>query len=476
LATFGTVWRSRLTGWLSHATILATACVAVLLALLPLPWAAAFVLSLLAALLVLVRPLAGLMLIVLSVPFGALFSFSLGGANIGVTEALVWLALGAWLMRMVARRRVRIAFGGVGVAIGFLLVTMLLSLSAASSLGPAVKEIVKWIEVLLLLAFVANEAREHWLEPLVATILLTGGMSAIQGVQQFVTRSGPDAFLLFGRFMRAYGSFAQPNPYAGYLGLGVAIGLGVVAAGLDAPHMHRRRAWLLLGSGTVLLMLAAIVMSWSRGAWLGMAAALGIMAIAGVLQRRSRILVVGLVLFVLCGVLHAMPGGVFDVILGRVASPFPFASLRDVRGMEVTDANFSVLERMAHWQAALAMWRGHPWLGIGIGNYAVRYSQYSLPGWDEALGHAHNYYLNVAAETGLVGMLVYFVVWVSAAIAAWRACWHLPGYQGGLALGILGALTHLGVQNIFDNLFVHGIYLQVAVLLGLLAYLRKGGH
>jgi hypothetical protein len=37
-----------------------------------------------------------------------------------------------------------------------------------------------------------------------------------------------------------------------------------------------------------------------------------------------------------------------------------------------------------------------------------------------------------------------------------------------VAVGILGILTHLVVHNFFDNLYVHGMYVHIAILLGLI--------
>ena len=48
-----------------------------------------------------------------------------------------------------------------------------------------------------------------------------------------------------------------------------------------------------------------------------------------------------------------------------------------------------------------------PWLGVGFGNYAAAYPDFRLLLWENALGHAHNYYLNVAAEIGAIGLLAY---------------------------------------------------------------------
>ena len=113
------------------------------------------------------------------------------------------------------------------------------------------------------------------------------------------------------------------------------------------------------------------------------------------------------------------------------------------------------------------MWTDHPWLGVGIGNYELAYAEYSLPQWRIALGHAHNYYLNIGAEAGVLGLAAYLFLWGAALIGAWRAARRASGWRWGVALGVLGMLVHLSVHNFFDNLYVHGMYLHVAILLGI---------
>jgi hypothetical protein len=140
-----------------------------------------------------------------------------------------------------------------------------------------------------------------------------------------------------------------------------------------------------------------------------------------------------------------------------------------VRGLEVTDANFAVLERMAHWQAAITMWTEHPWLGVGIGNYATAYPRYALPLWPLALGHAHNYYLNIAAEAGILGLAAYLFLLGTVLVTVWRAARRYFGWWWGVALGVLGVVVHLAVHSLFDNLYVHGMYLNLGILLGVIA-------
>ena len=114
------------------------------------------------------------------------------------------------------------------------------------------------------------------------------------------------------------------------------------------------------------------------------------------------------------------------------------------------------------------MWRDHPWLGVGFGNYEAAYADYALPKWPVALGHAHNYYLNVASETGLIGLTAYLALW---GVALWQTgqavCQAKNPYAKALALGALGMLVHVSVHNIVDNLWVHNMYVHVAIVLGL---------
>jgi putative inorganic carbon (HCO3(-)) transporter len=454
--------------WKALAALLAAAGMALAIALLPLAWSVLFIAGSIVLVLTLVRPQLGVLLIVVAVPFGSLGQVSLGVMNVGITEALVVLSLAAWFMRMVGRREIRIVWPPLTLPLFFFLGALCLSLLGAMSLQYSLKEIVKWVEVLALYVLVANELDDRWSKILCFVLLGTGAMAALQGISQFLFRLGPEEFVLFGRFMRAYGTFEQPNPYAGYLGLTLPLAVGLVLAAMVPMGKRVRGWWLVWAVGCGLLMLTALVMSWSRGAQIGFIGAFAVMVIA-VIARSGRGAVLGVALAAL--LLYVLLFGGLSVVPASVVQRFsdfvPYVGVADVRGMEITDANFAVLERMAHWQSALEMWTDHPWLGVGIGNYALVYEQYALPLWPFALGHAHNYYLNIAAESGVVGVGAYLLLWISALLGAYQATRRASGWYWGIALGILGVLIHLSVHNLFDNLYVHDMYLQLAILLGI---------
>lgn len=440
------------------------------LAILPLTWVIVVVAGCLVVLGTLVKPQLGILLIIPAVPFGSLRQLNAGGVSVGVTEALVALVLGAWVMRLIARREIRTELPRLTLPLVLFLGALGLSTFGASSLQQSAKEIIKWLEVLALYLFVSSEMEGRWTKALIVVCLGTGAIVALHGIYQFLFQVGPDGFVLFDRFMRAYGTFEQPNPYGGYLGLTLPLAVGLVVAGVLPVAGRVKSAWILLAAGSGVVMLMALVMSWSRGAWLGFGAGAAAMA-AAVVVRRGRAAAIAVALAALSAYVLFVVGlaRVPPSIVQRFGDFIPYLGVTDVRGTEITDANFAVLERVAHWQAAWQMWTDHPWLGVGVGNYETAYPRYALPFWPVALGHAHNYYLNIAAEAGLIGVTAYMVLWCAALVGAWHATRRTRGWEWGVALGVLGVVVHLSVHNLFDNLYVHAMYLQVAILLGVIA-------
>jgi O-antigen ligase len=304
---------------------------------------------------------------------------------------------------------------------------------------------------------------------------MAGILEGLLGIYQFLFRVGPEGFVLFGRYMRAYGTFLQPNPFGGYLGLSLPLAYAIVLIQWrPALEGWRHRAygvsalWALAVAATA-VMSAALVMSWSRGALLGAAAGAALVLLA--LGRRAwgAALVLALVALLLA---PGLVGGLPTELLGRVTDASAYLGGADLTAVEIDDDNFAIIERLAHWQAAWRMFSRQPWLGVGPGQYATVYPEVALPRWADPLGHAHNYYLNVLAEGGLVGLAGYLVFVAAAITAAWRAARHAATpWARALGLGALGMLGHLLAHSAVDNLYVHEMYLLGALILGLAAAL-----
>jgi len=119
----------------------------------------------------------------------------------------------------------------------------------------------------------------------------------------------------------------------------------------------------------------------------------------------------------------------------------------------------------------VSMFRHNLWTGIGFGCYEAAYPSFALINWPIALGHAHNIYLNMAAETGLIGLVAYLVLWGIIIWQTWLVTRRAQGLMRGIAVGLLGAWTHIGVHHLLDNLYVNNVHLHIAVLLGVAAFI-----
>ena len=418
---------------------------------------------------------------IVAVPFGSWFPISISVGNLTAVDIAVALLIVLWFARMIALERgVTIRFPPLSFPFALFIFVAFVSVTGALSLQFALKELAKWIEMFAVYIYVANNLDEAKMQRALAVIFLAGLAEAAIGIYQFLFQWGPKGFLLFGSFIRAFGTFEQPNPFAGYLALILPVALGVAISVFSSQNSVFRKSlkaliteyWLLIAACVALVtMLTAVVMSWSRGAWLGVAAGL---LVTVVVQSRRAFVLTSIAAFVLTFVILLSSINIIpDVIAARFSGIADYFGVFDVRGVKVDDANFAVVERMAHWQAAWGMLHNHPLLGVGIGNYAVVYPDYALPRWDDPLGHAHNYYLNVAAETGFVGLAAYLVLWAAAFWQSWRAVRGARGLWQSVAAGLLGMLVALSAHNMFDNLFVHGMAVQVGIGLGMMAVISS---
>ncbi len=451
----------------------------VALARLPLLWAAAMVGGTAVFLIILIYPLAGLGLALLLGPLGALES-SLGFASpLDSGQLALLLTLVVWLARGLRRRRIIIPRTFLNVPLLIFLFVAALTLVNAPSLPIGFKELLKWGEILFIIWLLVDEYTHHSsfrIQHLLWMLLLAGTVQAAIGIWQFGLRGdGPEHFLVLDRFYRAYGTFQQPNPFGGFinltalLALGAFIGCMIHARKNNSPfHLFTPSPLLFTGAVAVITTIA-LVASWSRGAWLGFGAGTAVLAFFLPRKRWQGVALLGLGMGLLLVSLqfNLIPASITE----RVTSFSRDLQFGDVRGVDANDANYAVLERLAHWQAAIGMVESDVWLGVGFGNYEPAYADYDLINWPAPLGHAHNYYLNLLAETGVLGLLAYVGLWTAVFWQTIRIINKSDWPRRGIALGLLAAWTALSVHHLVDKLYVNNIYIYLGVMLGLLQLL-----
>jgi O-antigen ligase len=206
---------------------------------------------------------------------------------------------------------------------------------------------------------------------------------------------------------RIYASFAIANHYAAYLALMIPLAGSLILGGRYL--LLRFSAALLLG-----VLSSALLLTGSKGAWLALCAAFACWLITrrhAVRRYITPMVSAGTLLLVL-----------FLLLAYRVG---PFAALRERLGdvfptQRVLGATTQV--RLEYWQGALAALYGEPRLllhGAGPEQFRGRYHRWRAEHATETR-HAHNDYLELLVDLGLIGLLTYLVFLALIGRTIWR--------------------------------------------------------
>jgi O-antigen ligase len=432
-------------------------------------------------------PWAGPLALVLSIPVQEYHALPFGGLSLTATKIALVAAVVAFAIQVVSRRE---SLRGSILLVPYIafIGTMLISLHGAVDLNAGLAEIYRWTVTLVALVIALYGIRHR--TAIIATAVAMGCgvfFEGLLGVFQTLRDQGPASFAITSSISRAYGTFGKPNTFAAYFELTgpllAALAVWSLARSISLARRYRgqrlhgmaasselRRELLLHSAlflwfaGTSVLSLLAIVASFSRGAWLGITAA----AIAMLMLSDKRAaLVVG------CGVVLVALGLAAG---GASYAPTALRSRFDQLESQVrifnsndvllTDDNFATVERMAHWQTGIAMFDAHPFTGVGIGNFNVRFPDFAAnPSFLKSEGHAHNYYINAAAETGIIGLAAYLWLIVTGLVVSLRATRRsLDPFARAIGIGAVGVTVALIVHNVVEDLHVLNLGVQLSVV------------
>lgn len=224
-----------------------------------------------------------------------------------------------------------------------------------------------------------------------------------------------------------------PDPHVASFFFGIT---GLLALSL---FFETKRRWFLVTAGILLL---ADILTFSRGGYLGLIAALAVLLW---FERQSvRYFVqwgLGLTLLLLS-----------SLVLGPVWE-------RLISSFSLGDA--SSTERLVLWQTAWETWMMHPFFGVGLGQYV----EWLYPGQGGTLPYyAHNLFLDIGVELGILSLMTFLIL----LFGAWASVWPLVKQKQPLALGIAAGLMLYGVHSLFETaLFSVHILLLLTLLIGL---------
>ncbi len=243
---------------------------------------------------------------------------------------------------------------------------------------------------------------------------------------------------------RLSATYGNPDHLSGYLEMAVPLCLGFMMTGIKDGK-------LMMLVFIIILMFTALILTLSRGGWMGMLCALYLIGLVLINQgqvRHRKILVSLLTVFLPLTVL----------ILSGADVAERLRSFEQGTEMSSFDA------RISAWKGTLNMIADYPLSGSGPGTYAFVFTQYQPPGLGAYYNMAHNDYLHFLAETGLI--LAGIMIWMMYVFfrAGFEKMKHPSRLMRGTALGAMSGVTAMLVHSIGDfNLHVPANALLFAV-------------
>jgi len=380
-----------------------------------------------------------------------------GGLSLAKGAGL--LLAGAWVVRLCTNQRERDFFGDYP-ALTWALVAFLawaaLTLLWAAQTGPGVEALSRYLPNVLLLPIAYTAVRTRRDLVIVLGAIVFGAVVAAA----FGILKPPNPEVVSEGAERVTGTIGDPNELAAALLVGLALGAGFVLS------RGRSLALRLGGLAAIPICAAGIFLSLSRG---GLVALVAVLAAGTVLAGRWRAAMTGLLVLVAAsGVLY-------------------FTQIASLPARERVTTTAGGSGRSDLWTIGLRMVHAHPIGGVGAGNFPVVSANYVLqPGliqrseliFSAAPKITHNTYLQVLAEMGVVGFVLFMGIVLTCLLCALRAArlWSRRGEVGmeALARGVLLALVGLLVADFFIS-ETYGKLLWMMLALGpaILALARR---
>lgn len=358
--------------------------------------------------------------------------------------------MGVYIFRQVGGRNIEFTTDKVDMMIVVYFIIMVISTITSKNVSGSLRDLGIHISGLSLVFVMMNNLRtKEDINKFVVALSITASLVALYGLYQYVVGVEMDAAWLDaennpGISTRVYSVFYNPNILAEYLVM--MIPLSVSLFWYNKNLLRKSMFFGMFG-----IMSLALVLTLSRGGWLGFAFS----AFVFILLVEKRLLL-SIFPIALIGI-YTLP----ETILNRILS---IGNLGDS----------SNAYRITMWQITRDIIRDNWMAGVGFGHIPFKetFETYirTMPTF-----HAHNTYLQTASEIGIPGLLVFlgflFILFKYGVIHLVNSNdKYIKILGAGAIAGLAGVLLHGAVENI---LYLSRIIISFWILVGIILTLIR---
>jgi len=253
-----------------------------------------------------------------------------------------------------------------------------------------------------------------------------------------------------GKFTRVGGTVGSPNEAGAYLSVVLSVAVSVLFVEAERKYKWLAAAVLAFGG-------AALVFTFSRGAWTAFVLATILFLFSTRLRKR----------------ISLRPLIPFAAILLFLYLPFH----NEINNRLISDDNGSAESRVPLMNLAFRMIADNPILGVGANNFSAAMADYLTPEFRKGfLYTVHNKYLLVWSEIGPGGLLAYLAFFLGI-LRVGRACWKqgdsfLATLALGMTVAVIGNMVHQGVEILHDRGITQLLWLIAGILVAMQEILR----
>ncbi len=321
--------------------------------------------------------------------------------------------------------------------LAFTLVQIITTIISVSPFLSLQNLIVSLVSIALYFVIINTIKTKEQLDRAIKFFIITAFIMSCYGIMQYYTlgttsKAWVDVELNPDLKTRVIGTFGNPNVFAEYLE-------HILPAAIALVFIYKKWLNKLITAALAGTMFICLILTSSRGAWLGFAA--------------------GMLLFVFLKLLKFIPfflaGGILSIPLAPKVVLQRISTIGNIK-------DSSNEYRTYIWEGTIKMIKDFWVTGVGYGYWAFRntFYEYSIKG--TKTWHSHNMYLEIMAEMGIFGLLSFAWVVLSLFIHSIKFIMRSKDkYLSYISTGLLAGFLSIMVHGVAE----HILYMPKSVIL-----------